>query len=64
MEKKNSFLKAVSMFSDCRTENGAISNSSTGSELIDQFAVSGNFRNRELDVVFGEHGIIPHFEVE
>lgn len=54
MEKKNSFLKAVSMFSDCRTENGAISNSSTGSELIDQFAVSGNFRNRELDVVFGE----------
>lgn len=58
MEKKNSFLKAVSMFSDCRTENGAISNSSSGSELIDQFAISGNFRNRELKDVFAEQEML------
>lgn len=34
------------------TENGAISNSSMGSELLDQFGKGGTYMNRDLETVF------------
>lgn len=60
MEKNttNLFLKAVSTKRDTLTENGAVSNSSTGSELIDQFGISGNFRNRNISDVFTDQEIL------
>lgn len=42
----NLFLKAMGSH-DTLTENGAVSNSSTGKAIIDQFGSAGNFRNRE-----------------
>lgn len=49
----NAFLKQTTC-ENVRTENGAISNSSTGSALVDQFAVRGSSRNRSLDEVFAD----------
>ena len=49
----NSFLKSVTK-SDTFTDNGAISNSSTGSTLADQFGVAGAQRGRTLEQVFAD----------
>lgn len=46
MGNTNLFLKAVSNH-DARTENGALSHSSMGSAMADQFGKAANYRNRE-----------------
>ena len=50
MANGNLFLKAVSHH-DTVTENGALSHSSMGSAMADQFAKAANFRNRDYDDV-------------
>ena len=49
----NLFIKA-SKKHNTRTENGALSNSTTGSMFVDQFGSAGSHRGRSLDVVFAE----------
>lgn len=43
---KNQFLQAVNKY-DVYTENGAVSNSTSGSSLVDYFAKCGTYRDRE-----------------
>ena len=50
---KNTFLKAI-FKSNTFTENGAVSNSSTGNLFLDYFSKAGTYRNRELEVVFAD----------
>lgn len=50
---KNNFLNAI-FKSDTRTENGAISNSSTGNLFLDYFSKAGTYRNRDLEAVFAD----------
>ena len=47
---KNAFLSAVAKH-DTYTENGAVSNSTTGDALLDYFAKAGTFRGREQSEV-------------
>lgn len=49
----NLFLKAVSN-KDIKTVNGAISNSSTGKAIIDQFGSISSFLNRDISQVFSD----------
>ena len=44
-EKINAFLQALYQY-DAYTENGAVSNSTTGSVLVDYFAKAGTYRGR------------------
>lgn len=53
----NSFLKALYQY-DTYTENGAVSHSTTGSELLNYFAKSGTFRNRKLEETFADLGAL------
>lgn len=55
--EKNMFLSALTK-KDCFTENGAISNSSTGSALIDQFGKAANYRGRDYRDVANEQSLI------
>ena len=55
--KTNSFLKATSK-GDAFTLNGAVSNSSTGDLLVDQFGKAGTFRGRDLMSVFADESAI------
>lgn len=57
MDKTNSFLSAFTTC-DTFTENGAISNSTTGSKIVDQFGKSGSHRNRDLNLVFAEQSAV------
>jgi len=50
---RNNFLTAVGR-KNTQTENGAISNSSTGNQTLDYFAKVGTYRNRELKEVFAD----------
>jgi len=50
MGTTNKYLRAVKT-RDTRTENGALSNSTTGSELVDQFGLAGNYRGRSFEEV-------------
>ena len=50
MGNTNLFLTATKSH-DIRTENGALSNSSTGLEIIDQFGLAGNYRGRDFNEV-------------
>ena len=50
MEYGNLFLKAVGHHNTV-TENGAVSNSSMGSAIADQFGKAANYRNRNYDDV-------------
>ncbi|MEZ4884726.1 MAG: DUF2828 family protein [Chitinophagales bacterium] len=54
---KNQFLTAVYQY-DTYTENGAVSHSTTGSELLNYFSKSGTFRDRKLKEVFADMGKI------
>ncbi len=54
---ENMFLKA-SMKHDTLTENGAVSNSTTGKILIDQFGKAGNYRNRHVAEVFADQSAL------
>lgn len=53
----NGFLNATTKH-DTFTENGAVSNSSMGSALADQFAKAANYRGRELREVFNDQSAI------
>ena len=53
----NMFLTACH-HGNTRTENGALSNSSTGSVLIDQFGLAGNYRGREYHEVAAEQSAL------
>ena len=48
--KTNAFLQALYQY-DAHTENGAVSNSTTGSVLVDYFAKAGTYRGREQNEV-------------
>ncbi|MDF1697301.1 MAG: DUF2828 family protein [Saprospiraceae bacterium] len=50
---KNNFLNALYRRNTV-TENGALSNSSTGSTALDYFAKCGTFRDRDLESVFAD----------
>ena len=49
----NNFIKAI-FGRNTQTENGAISNSSTGNASLDYFSKAGTYRNRELEAVFAD----------
>lgn len=53
MSTKNAFLQNVNK-GNTTTWNGAVSNSSTGSELADQFSKAGTYRGRTIDDVFAD----------
>ena len=55
--KKNSFLTQV-VKKDTVTENGAVSNSTTGASLVDQFGKASAHRGRALDAVFADQGAL------
>ena len=50
---KNAFLNSI-YTSNSHTENGAVSNSSTGNSFLDYFSKAGTYRNRELEEVFAD----------
>ena len=50
---KNTFLNAIAK-SNTYTENGGISNSSTGDLFLDYFAKAGTYRKRNLEAVFAD----------
>ncbi len=53
MANKNAFLQAIQK-RDFFTENGALSNSTTGSSLVDYFAKCGTYRDRSEQEVFAD----------
>lgn len=53
MEKTNGFINALNT-AQAYTENGAISNYTTGSKFADQFGKAGNYRDRDLKEVFAD----------
>lgn len=55
MEKINSFIASFGK-KDTFTENGALSNSTTGSDITDQFGKAGSARGRDLKEVFADMG--------
>lgn len=55
----NQFLKNLNK-NTAKTWNGAISNSSTGSTLADQFGRAGAQRGRDIKEVFAEQGALYH----
>lgn len=48
------FIKAANFQPVTETENGAKAYSTTGSELVDQFGLAGNYRGRDINKVFEE----------
>ena len=56
--KTNAFINAVGFKAQTLTENGAVTNITTGSALVDQFGKAGNFRGRALAEVFNEQAQI------
>ena len=56
--KTNAFVNAVNFKSTTLTENGAVTNVSTGSVIVDQFGKAGNFRGRPIAEVFADQAKI------
>jgi hypothetical protein len=56
--KTNAFVNAVNFKSTTFTENGAVTNVTTGSAIVDQFGKAGNFRGRPLAEVFADQAKI------
>jgi len=54
----NRFIDAVSFRATTLTENGAVTLTTTGSALVDQFGKAGNFRGRTLAEVFNDQATI------
>ena len=54
----NAFINAVGFKSQTWTENGAVTNITTNSALVDQFGKAGNFRGRAIAEVFNEQAQI------
>ena len=50
---KNTFLDSI-FRSNTQTENGAVSNASSGDLFLDYFSKAGTYRNRELQTVFAD----------
>ncbi len=50
---KNKFINSLLKY-NTQTENGALSHSTTGSELLDYFSKCGTFRERKLEKVFAD----------
>jgi len=48
----NKFINAVGFRATTLTENGAVTNVTTGSAIVDQFGKAGNYRGRSLAEVF------------
>jgi hypothetical protein len=59
----NQFLNKVQS-GDCRTDNGALSNSSTSNVLVDQFGVSGSQRGRDIGGVFNDQAILHNYDAD
>ena len=57
MATKNLFLNALAS-KDTVTLNGAISNSTTNSVLVDQFGTAANYRNRPIEKVFEDQELL------
>lgn len=57
MEKKNQFLAELGKHNTF-TANGALSNSTTGDFLVDQFGKAGSSVNRDIQTVFAEQSSI------
>ena len=58
INKTNAFIDAVGFKSTTLTENGAVTNITTGSAIVDQFGKAGNFRGRSISEVFNEQAQI------
>ena len=59
--EKNNFIEAVGFKGNGQltlTENGAIALGSTGSLLVDQFGLAGNYRGRNIEKVFEDQRAI------
>jgi hypothetical protein len=54
MESKNSFIDVLNFNGMALTENGALTNKSAGTAMVDQFGKAGNYRGRALDEVFAD----------
>lgn len=54
----NSFVREATMGTNARTENGALSYSSIGTELLDQFAKAGTYRGRNINDVFAQQSAL------
>ena len=54
----NRFISAVNFKSTTLTENGAVTNITTGSYIVDQFGKAGNFRGRTIADVFNDQETI------
>ena len=58
MTKTNKFVNAVNYKATTLTENGAVTNVTTGSLIVDQFGKAGNYRGRSIAEVFTDQGNI------
>ena len=56
--KTNAFINAANFRSTTLTENGAVTNVTTGSAIVDQFGKAGNFRGRPIEEVFADQARI------
>jgi len=54
----NAFINAANFRTTTLTENGAVTNVSTGSIIVDQFGKAGNFRGRPIAEVFADQAQI------
>lgn len=54
----NLFVREATMGTNARTENGALSYSSIGTELLDQFAKAGTYRDRNINDVFAQQSAL------
>ena len=54
----NAFINAVNFRTTTLTENGAVTNVTTGNAIVDQFGKAGNFRGRPLAEVFADQAQI------
>ena len=54
----NKFIEALGFNGLTRTENGALSNTSTGSVLVDQFGKAANYRGRSIYDVFYDQNVL------
>jgi len=59
----NQFLNNVQS-KDCYTDNGALSNSSTGNILVNQFGIAASQRGRSIDEVFNDQAILFGYDPE
>lgn len=54
----NAFINAVNFRTTTLTENGAVTNVTTGNAIVDQFGKAGNFRGRPIAEVFADQAQI------